>query len=406
MLPWFVRSIRFRLALMYSIVVFGIAGVVIAGVNIALSQSLEDQPITEQTIRRTVPTRFGTITFEETIRGQMVTLEQLVNAEAKEELRRISMWALIGMFPVSIGAGYLVSGRALRPIDDITDVANEIQSADLSRRIRLVGPDDELTRLADTFDAMLDRLEDGAEARRQFVQDMSHELRNPLAVMATNLDLALTDEEPSVESLRETAGVVRRTVDRTSRTVDDLLTFAREGVPTRGRVDEDLAVLAGEVLAEYAGPLERADVVVDRRLDEVAVHVDRVSLKRAIGNLVDNAVRHSPESGTLLIGSGTVDGWGWLGVEDSGDGIDVDDHESIFQRHWSTADGDSRGLGLAIVRQVAESHGGAVTVRSQPDVGSVFVLWLPVDADADLATVTSDGVHHDVDPFEESSSAG
>lgn len=398
MLPWFVRSIRFRLAVTYSMVVFGIAALVIAGVNIALSRSLEDQPVTEQTIRRTIVTNIGTISFDQTIRGQMITLEQLVNAKAKEDLRTISMWALLGMFPVSIGAGYVVSGRALRPIDDITEVANEIQTADLSRRIHLIGPDDELTRLADTFDAMLDRLEDGAETQRRFIQDISHELRNPLAVMATNLDLALTDDDASVASLRETAAIVRRTVDRISKTVDDLLIFARDGVPTRARTEADLATLVREVVAEYSGPLEEAGVSVVETLRPVAANVDRTAVKRAIGNLVDNAVRHAP-GGDLSVGSGAMGEWAWVGVEDTGSGIDAEQHGSVFQRHWSTQGGDARGLGLAIVRQVAETHGGLVTLRSSTGAGAAFVLWLGRSENADPAAITTDGLHHDRDPF-------
>jgi signal transduction histidine kinase len=399
MLPWFVRSIRFRLAVTYSVVVFGIAALVIAGVNIALSRSLEDQPVTEQTIRRTIVTNVGTITFDQTIRGQMITLEQLVNAKAKEDLRTISMWALIGMFPVSIGAGYVVSGRALRPIGEITEVANEIQSADLSRRIHLVGPDDELTRLADTFDAMLDRLEDGADARRRFIQDMSHELRNPLAVMATNLDLALTDDHADAESLRETAAVVRRTVDRLSRTVDDLLVFAREGVPTRARTPTDLAELAREVLEEYSGPFDEAGVALTQALVPVVLDVDRVAVKRAVGNLVDNALHHA-DGGGVRVGSGVLGEWAWVAVEDRGSGIAPDAHAAVFQRHWSTVDVDSRGLGLAIVRQVAETHGGLATVRSDSGDGATFVVWLPAGESAEVADVTDDGVHHRRDPFD------
>ncbi len=404
MLPWFVRSIRFRLALTYSVVVFGIAALVIAGVNIALSRSLEDQPVTEQTIRRTIVTNIGTISFDQTIRGQMITLEQLVNARAKEDLRTISMWALLGMFPISIGAGYVVSGRALRPIDDITAVANEIQAADLSRRIHLIGPDDELTRLADTFDAMLDRLEDGAEAQRRFIQDISHELRNPLAVMATNLDLALTDDEATVESMRDTAAIVRKTVDRISRTVDDLLVFARDGVPSRARAEADVAALAREVVAEYAGPLDEAGVTVVDQLAPVSAEVDRVAVKRAIGNLIDNALRHA-DGGPLRVGSGVVGEWAWLGVEDTGAGIDADDHAAVFQRHWSTEDGEARGLGLAIVRQVAESHGGVVTLRSDAGEGAALVLWLRLGEDSDPATITTDGIHHLVDPFRDGGSS-
>jgi signal transduction histidine kinase len=231
-LPAWIRSVRFRLALTYSVLVFGLAVAVIIGVNIALSRSLEYQPVSQQTQFRTFISPSGAVvTIEETVRGRMVTLEQLVNARARENLRRYSLFALLGMFPVSIGIGWLVANRALAPIGKITKVARDIQATDLSQRIALEGPDDELKQLADTFDGMLDRIEAGIDSQRAFVQDTSHELRNPLAVMAASLDVALADESADVQTLRKTAEVVRRNVERTSKTVDDLLTFARSQIP-------------------------------------------------------------------------------------------------------------------------------------------------------------------------------
>lgn len=399
----FVRSIRFRLALTYSLVMFGLALLMVAGINYALTQSLADEPVSRQV-------RFTTFigpqgqAFTIAQEGEMVTFEQLVNERAKEDLRRYSMWAMLGLFPASIAAGWVIADRALRPIGEITAVAKEIQSTDLSRRIDLHGPDDELQELADTFDAMLDRLQAGVRRQRDFIQDTSHELRNPLAVMATNLDVVLSDPDAGEPALRATAEIVRRTVDRATKSVDDLVMFARTEVPESAREMISLRDVAGEVIDEYRGPIEEAGLTIDLWPADVVVSAERRAVKRVVGNLVNNAVRLTRPGSTLRIGSGVHEGFAWVGVEDEGPGIDPRDHASVFQRYWSDDASSIRserrsGLGLAIARQVAHAHGGALTVRSVRGAGAAFVLWLPSGPGGDVTAVTDDGIHPRFDPF-------
>lgn len=395
------RSIRLRLALFSTILVFALAAALLGAVNLVLTRSLHAHPVTTGREFATIvdPRTGEVVTIERDVQFQLVTLEELVNARALQELRRISLWLLLALFPLSVAVGWFVADRTLRPIARITGVAREIRrTEDLSRRIALEGTVGELKDLADTFDEMLDRIEAGVEAQRRVVQDVSHELRNPLAVMATNLDVVLADPDASVAELRRAAEVVRRTVDRTAAAVDDLVLVAREEVPESRRVPVDLDALCDEVVEEHRGPLEEQGVTVARRGEGIVVLADRMGVKRAFGNLLANAVRLTRPGSTIRVGCGADGAWAWLGVDDDGPGIDPRDHEHVFRRFWSRAGGSlggeaRSGLGLAIARQVAESHGGVVTVASERGAGAEFVLWLPLRGDAEIGAVTGDGIH-------------
>src|SRR4029450_9450804 len=157
-------------------------------------------------------------------------------------------------FVPSLGLGWVVAGRVLRPIGRITSVAREIQATDMSRRIELPGPDDELKQLSDTFDAMLARLDAAFAAQRQFVADASHELRNPLAIIRTNVDVALADPRADPEDLRHTISVVKRPSDRMARLVDDLLALARRQEPTLEHEPVDLGVAVAEASDDFVVP--------------------------------------------------------------------------------------------------------------------------------------------------------
>ncbi len=253
---------------------------------------------------------------------------------------------------------------------------------------------------------MLDRVEAGVETQRNFIQDTSHELRNPLAVIATNLDVVLSDPEAGEPELRETATIVRRTVDRAARSVDDLVMFARTDIPESAREPVALRDVLDEVIAEYRGPMDEAGVGVELLAGYVVVDAERRAVKRVVANLVNNAVRLTRRGSSLRVGVGEHAGFAWVGVEDEGPGIDPRDHPAVFQRYW-TADASSirkevrSGLGLAIARQVALAHRGALTVRSVRGAGAAFVLWLPMAAGSDVASVTEDGIHPRRDPFAE-----
>jgi signal transduction histidine kinase len=237
-----------------------------------------------------------------------------------------------------------------------------------------------------------------ADERWASVQDLAHELRNPLAVMATTIDVALGDERATTADLRQAAAVVRRTVDRAAHAVDDLIVFARNETPEARRSEVDLGRLLGDVLAEHQGPIDSQKLVVERVLGPAIVSVDREAIKRAVANLVGNAVRLSRPHSVLRVGAGVHGEFAWIGVDDQGPGLDPREHDLVFQRFWThdegSLNGEARsGLGLAITRQVAEQHGGTVTLRSELGAGAEFVIWLPVGGRADLAAVTRDGIH-------------
>lgn len=391
--PVWSRSIRVRLTLVYSLALFSLAAIVLAGVYTGLSRALDDEPITTRLVQnRLQPVDGGLVFTRQAFAVDMRTVESLANERALEQLRTWSFGSLGVLFLLSLGVGWVVAGRVVRPIARITDVAREIGATDLSRRIDLRGPDDELTRLAGTFDEMLGRLDRAFESQRRFVPEASHELRNPLATIRTNLEVALADPEADVEDLRHTAAVVDRSAERMGRVVDDLLAFARSEIPEHELVLVDLADVCAEVVAEFRSPAEAADVRL--RLTGEPSHLvrgDPVALRRVIANLLANAVQHAPAGSEVLVRLGDAAGVGSTSmgaaveVIDEGDGVEPMARERIFDRAWRgeaarTNRPSGSGLGLTIVRQVTNAHGGACWVTEADTAtgrGARFVAAFP-----------------------------
>jgi signal transduction histidine kinase len=383
-LPEWARSIRFRYTLLYSAVLFGLAAVVVAAIYLVLMMSLRGEPVSPTYTRRWCrPFSDDCVTVDYYQAREFLRVVQSVTLT---KLRNYSFGALGVLFVASLGVGWVIAGRVLRPIGRITSVAREIQATDLSRRIELPGPDDELKQLADTFDAMLARLDAAFAAQRQFVADASHELRNPLAIIRTNVDVALSDPNPDPEDLRHTIVVVKRASDRMARLVDDLLALARRQEPTFEHEPVDLGVVVAEASDDFVVPAAARQIVLDRAIaPDVTVLGDRDALKRAVANLLENAVRLAPAGSRIRLATGSEGDRAWIAVADEGPGIALEDQPHVFDRFWradkarSRADGGT-GLGLAIVRQIVESHGGQVRLQSKVGVGSSFVIWLPVTA--------------------------
>lgn len=382
-----VASIRLRLALLYSVLLFGVAAVVVGVIYQNVSRVLEDAPMS----RNAAFVALGDVMDEpdgsteatdETASG-LRGFEEAVNQRALRQLRIYSVVALAVLFVASIAIGWSVAGFVVRPIGRITTVARAIQGTDLSRRIGMGGPQDEFRELADTFDDMLDRLDDAFEAQRRFVQEASHELRNPLAVLRANLDVAIEDEDASVEEFRDAAGVAQRAASRMSSLVDDLLLYAHHERPEVERDPIDLAAVVRETVADFVAGAEAAGVeLVADVAERLPVVGDPSALRRGLANLLSNAIRVSDPGGAVEVTAGHDAEKVWMAVRDEGPGIADDDLQRVFQRFWrgdrSSAREDGRsGLGLAIVRQVAEGHGGQTTVRSTVGVGSTFTIWLP-----------------------------
>jgi signal transduction histidine kinase len=383
-LPDWAGSIRFRLTALYSLFLFGLAALVVGGIYLAVDHRLHQEVVSREVqVVRAEPIPGGFALTPETVRARYKSVEQLANERALNLLRTYSFTALGLLFLGSLGVGWVVAGRVLGPIGRITAVARDIQATDLSRRIALSGPPDELKGLADTFDAMLARLDEAFEGQRRFIQEASHELRNPLAVIRTNLDVALADPDPQPADLRHTAELVRRTAERMSRLVDDLLVHARHGAPGREMVDLDVATVVTDAAAEFTAPAAARRLRLEAAApDHLSVIGDKVALRQALANLLANAVRLAPQGSRIRIGAGQEGDWVWLAVEDEGPGIPAEQRDLVFQRFWqgdrvAGRDDGRSGLGLAIVSQIAEAHRGVVGVAPSPSGGSVFTMWLP-----------------------------
>jgi signal transduction histidine kinase len=241
-------------------------------------------------------------------------------------------------------------------------------------------PKDELGTLTDTINGMLGRLDNAFRAERALVQDVSHELRNPVAVIQTNVEAVLANSESTPAERREATAVVTRATGRMSRLLDDLLATARKRSTAYVDRGVDLAGLARSISAEYALLAAERSLQLDLRLASgPVVYADPASLDRALSNLLSNAVRLAPEGTTITVAAGSRQGWAWVAVRDEGPGIADEDRDRIFERfHWGS-DQLSQGSGLefTIARQIAESHHGRLLLAQRSSPGSTFVIWLP-----------------------------
>lgn len=390
--PAWARTIRFRLALTYSSVLFGLTALVTGGVYLLLSSVLESGPL--ESSPKMAKDDQGNWTVTEGARfevSDMEAVEAAANHKTLGILRDLSLQATAVLFVVSLVLGWWLAGRALRPVRRITATAREISATDLARRIGLDGPRDELRELAETIDGMLARLETAFAAQRQLVDDASHELRNPLAVIQANVDAVLAMDDTSPAARANAVALVTRAMSRMTQLVEDLLSSARRSSPAFVDVEVDLAAIGTEAADEYALLAAERELRLSRQLRPGPTAAgDPRALRRAVDNLLSNAVRLAPAGSEITVATGSQSGWVWLGVRDEGPGIPSDDHELIFDRFFTAArevteslaggrtrQGVQAGLGLAIVRQIVESHDGMVAVHSTVDVGSTFVLWLP-----------------------------
>jgi signal transduction histidine kinase len=379
------QSIRFRLTVVYSAILFVLTALVLGTVYVVVSRSTDARPITrtyeaEAVIRQPDGSvrGVGTLTVAE-----VRDIELAVNYETLRTLRIYSAPIAAGLFAASLAIGWVLSGRALRPVRSIARTAEEIQATDLSRRIRLGGPGDELRELADTIDSMLDRLDRTFRAQRQLIDDVSHELRTPLTVIRANLDATFSNPAAAEAERVRAAAMVDHATTRMTRLVEDLLATARRTSASHADTDVDLAAVAREAGEEAAPLAATRQLALAYDLEDGLVALGEAdALCRAVGNLLANAARLAPTGSTVRIATGSRDGWLWVAVADEGPGIAPEDQPLVFDRFWRGAGtragrGAHAGLGLAIVRQIVEGHGGHVRLRSSPGVGSTFVLWLP-----------------------------
>jgi signal transduction histidine kinase len=321
---------------------------------------------------------------------------QVVDA-ASHELLVKGLLALLVTGLVGIAAAYVVAGRALRPLAQVTATARRLSEQTLDQRIRYTGADDEIAELARTFDAMLDRLGSAFEAQKRFVANASHELRTPLAVMRTEIDVTLADPEADDEEFRRMATVVRDASERANGLVDALLVLARSEAQ-RGRrlgrkVPTDLADGLRAAMSAIRVEVDRLGLQVTTDLAPAPVVGDPGLLERLAGNLVENAVRYNHLHGRLWARTGTEGDQVFLEVGNTGFEVEAIDVPGLFEpfrrggRERTGARGS--GLGLSIVRAVCDAHGGSVTATPQEDGGLEVRVTLPAASITPVAAGTA-----------------
>ena len=391
-------TVRLRLTILYG-GLFVLAGAVLLSVNYALVRrslpAVEEAPAgvdlggLDSNLSALIPERHEFITPD----GQRATdvlrgIEDDLRARALHELVVQSSVALGLMAVVSVGLGWMVAGRALRPIQQVTAAARRLSESNLHERLALAGPDDEIKELADTFDAMLERLESAFDSQRRFVSNASHELRTPLSIQRTVLDVALADPDASLDELRIMAGSVSDAVDRSQHLIDGLLVLARSEQGVTEREPVDLAEVVTHALDLTAGDTgENGGLRIERTLAPAPVSGNRVLLERLVENLVQNGVRHNRPGGWLAVASGRHGDAAVVEVRNSGPEIPPGEVDGLFEpfRRLAperTASSQGTGLGLSIVRAVARAHGGSIRAEAQDGGGLRVVVELPADASA------------------------
>ncbi len=323
-----------------------------------------------------------------TDRGTVGVMEVGLSDDDARDTLRSFLLILALAYPLALiaatGGGIFLASRALSPIDRLTRVARKITAEDLSQRLDLRLPDDEVGRLAQTFDEMIARLDESFRRQRQFTADASHELRTPLTALKGQAEVAL-QRDRDIEGYKEVLTAVNAEVDRMIRLVASLLNLARADsgeIPiTREPVD------LGRVITDAAEQLRPAAEAKNLTLrlqsgPDVTLAGDQDLLLQLVLNLVDNAIKYTPSGGAVDV-TWSADGRAAeIRVSDTGPGIAAEHLPRIFDRFYRidkarSRDGGGSGLGLSISRWIAETHGGSIDVTSEPDRGTTFVVHLP-----------------------------
>ncbi len=301
-----------------------------------------------------------------------------LRADALHRLLIEYVAALGVMTAVSVAAGWLLAGRALRPLRRITATARRVSGENLGERIALRGPDDELKELADTFDGMLARLDRAFASQRHFVASASHELRTPLAIMRTEIDVSLADPDAGTQDLRTMGEAVRETIDRCERLIDGLLFLARSEAARGGEEPVDMASLAADCITDLRGRSEAAGLQMRDHLAPAWTRGEPALIERMIANLVENGIRYNEPGGFLDVSTGVRDGRVRLVVANGGPRIDPGQAQTLTEpfRRLNRSRGGF-GLGLSIVQTVAEAHDGRVEITAPEGGGLEVTIELP-----------------------------
>ncbi|MEU9286736.1 HAMP domain-containing sensor histidine kinase [Streptomyces sp. NPDC048275] len=390
--PWLRPTIRIRLTLLYG-GMFLIAGILLLSIIYLLAaQALNtgsaplfkivggtDIKVTSDNCPGVNASNIPLTTFNDAISACIDHQRQAV----LDDLLSRSLLALLGLAIIAFAFGYAMAGRVLSPLGRITRTARAVAGSDLSRRIELDGPDDELKELADTFDDMLERLQRAFTAQQRFVGNASHELRTPLAINRTLLEVHLSDPAAPVE-LQQLGKTLLATNERSEQLVEGLLLLARSDNQIVERKPVDLAEVASQAVDQVHAEAEAKGVLIRGKRAEAVVQGNGVLLERIALNLVQNAVRYNvPEDGWVEVTTQVQHGQAVLVVSNTGPVVPAYEIDNLFEpfrrlRTERTGSDKGVGLGLSIARSVARAHGGHIVAEPREGGGLVMRVTLPI----------------------------
>ncbi|AHI00183.1 HAMP domain-containing sensor histidine kinase [Kutzneria viridogrisea] len=309
-------------------------------------------------------------------------LGEVLQDHARAQVLGTGLVAFVFLLLAAAVLAWTFTGRVLRPLHEVTGTARRLSAESLGERINLDGPRDEVSELADTFDAMLDRLQAAFDSQRRFVANASHELRTPLAVIRTELDVTLSDQDADAEELRRMAQVVRTAALRAEQLVESLLLLARtDGIGLVVHEPVDLSAVVASAWRSARLEAEARGVQATFRTVPASAVGDPALLERVAGNLLENAARHNVEGGWIEVQTESGPQWTVLRVSSSGQQVDSERVNELFEPfRRGGVDRTARtgtGLGLSIVRAAVGAHGGVVHAEPVPGGGLAVTVRLP-----------------------------
>ncbi|MEV1238607.1 HAMP domain-containing sensor histidine kinase [Nonomuraea sp. NPDC050022] len=379
--PWNRLGLRMRLTLLYGGSFFVAGSLLLWSTYLITGQALEQQFPAKA--MRVVGERAGPVQ-EGAVKSDMVFEKVNVQQRADgvlDEMLRSSVVIMIVIGIIAFVLGYLMADRALRPLDRVTETARRLSESTLHERIGLRGPQDEVKRLADTFDAMLDRLHRVFEAQRRFIGNASHELRTPLAINRTILEVSL--EEPAASpDLKALARALLGTNARYERLIEGLLLLAQSEQELAIRKSVDVRQVIRAVEEQLDLQPRKRPVTLHQDLSAALAMGDPLFLERCVFNLLENAIKYNVRGGEVWLRLRQEGDEAVVVVENTGPQVspyEVDDLFEPFRRLQGDRVRSARGagLGLSIVRAIVDAHGGTVTAEARPEGGLTVTMRLP-----------------------------
>jgi heavy metal sensor kinase len=322
----------------------------------------------------------------------LVTLQSLhPQRESMEDIRNTFLWTIPLALLFAAAGGYFLARKSLAPIAAMASQARSMGAAHLNRRLEVANERDELGQLAKTFNELLERLEASFEQQRRFMADASHELRTPVAILRGEAEVTLSKPDRSTDDYRQTLSILREESQRLSHIIEDLFTLARADAgqypltPGEAYLDE----LASEALVRARSLALPKGITLTPAIEpDLPIRGDVNLLSRMLLNLLDNAIKYSPNGSTVTIACRRESGQYLVSVSDDGPGIPADLQPRIFERFFRVDKARSRsegetggaGLGLSIARWIVEAHHGQLTLTRSDSSGSTFTASLPANS--------------------------